>query len=118
VKLTDFKGNDAVEVLADIMLPVSTIVSDEGFKNLVHTKGTPIMKLVSYILKKFPDEVLDMYEPLTREKREEATPTKLIHLVMDIASDPELSSLFFSQEQTMEQTSSGSATESTEDGEV
>lgn len=118
MKLTDFKGNDAVEVLADIMLPVSTIVSDEEFQRRLKTKGTPIMQIVSYILKAHPDEVLDMYEPLTKEKREEATPTKLIQLVLDIANDPELSSLFFSQEQTGVSIPSGSATESTEDGEI
>lgn len=116
MKLTDFKGNEAVEVLADVMEPVSVIVSDKEFQTLIKTKGTPIMKVVSYILKNFSNEVLDMYEPLTKEKREEATPTKLIQLILDISNDPELSSLFTSQGQQEALTPSGSATENTEDG--
>lgn len=117
MKLTDFKGNEAVEVLADVMLPMSKIIGDEEFQKLAKTKGTPIMQVVSYILKNFSDEVLDMYEPLTREKKEEATPIKLIRLVLDIANDPDMSSLFISQGQIEALTPSGSATENTEDGE-
>lgn len=115
MKLTEFKGKDAVEVLADIMMPMSNIISDEEFKSLMKTKGTPIMRVVAFILKKHTDDVLDMYEPLTNEKREEATPTKLIQLVLDIANDEELRSLFFSQAQTEGLTPFGSAMENIEE---
>lgn len=116
MRLTDFKGNDAIEVLADVMMPISEIVSDGEFQRLIKTTGTPIIQIAVYILRNFPDEVLDIYEPLTKEKREEATPTKLIQLILDIMNDPELSSLFTSQGQKEALTPSGSVTENTEDG--
>ena len=115
MKLSDFTGDKAVEVLADIMIPASTIMADEGFKEMVK-KGTSYMNIAGYILKQHKSAVLDMYEPLMQESREKATPIKLIQLIMDIVQDPELSNLFTSQGQQETLTSSGSAMASTEDG--
>lgn len=114
MKISDFKGNEAIEILADIMMPISAIVNDDEFKSQI-AKREPLMNTVTYILKNHADDVLDMYEPLTKEKREEATPTKIIKLLVDIANDPDISGLFFSQGQTEDATSSGSAMESTEE---
>lgn len=115
MKLTDFKGTEAIDVLAKIITPISVIVNDAEFQRLIKTKGSPIMNVIKYILNTFPDEILDIYEPLTKEKREDATPIKLIQLLADIANDPELSALFFSQSQTEDLNASGSATENTEE---
>ena len=116
MKITDFKGVEAVDVLADIMMPVANIVSDEDFKAYIGAGDKTGMQIAVYILKNHQNDVLDMYEPLMKESKEEATPTKLIRLVLDIASDPDISSLFIMQGQSEALTPSGSATENTEDG--
>lgn len=116
MKLSDFKGEEAVEVLADIMAPASDIVADKEFQRMCATAGIPYMKIVAYILKEHKGAILDMYEPLMKEPKTEATPVKLIQLVMDIVQDPELSNLFFSQGQNEALKPSGSAMENTRDG--
>ena len=118
MRFSDFKGEEAVDVLADIMLPASDIITDEEFKKMCRTAGIPYIKLAGYILKEHKSAVLDMYEPLMREPKAEATPVKLVQLIMDIVQDPDLSNLFFSQGQSEALKSSGSAMESTEDGEI
>ena len=116
MKLSDFKGEEAIEILADIMEPASIIMGDEAVQRMLTQKGNSYMKVASYILKEYKKEILDMYEPLTKESRGEATPVKLIKVIVDILNDPELTSLFTSQGQEEALKSSGSATENTEDG--
>lgn len=115
MRLTDFKGEEAIDVLAEIMLPFSVIINDEEFQKRFKAKGVSRMETASYVLKEHKKEILDIYEPLTREKREEATPTKLIQLILDIINDPELRSLFISQGQQEALKTSGSVTENTKE---
>ncbi len=114
MRLTDFKGEEAIDVLAEIMLPFSVIINDEEFQKRFKA-NIPRLEMASFVLKEHKKEILDMYEPLTKESRNEATPTKLIQLILDIVNDPELRSLFTSQGQTEALRPSGSATENTEE---
>lgn len=116
MKLSDFRGEEAIEVLADIMEPASVIMSDPDVQRMMTHKGNSYIKIASYILREHPKDILNMYEPLTKESKEEATPPKLIRLILDIINDEELRSLFPSQGQDEALKSSGSATENTEDG--
>ena len=116
MKLSDFKGEKAIEVLADIMIPVSGIISDEEVKKMLTAKGIPYMQVVGYILKNHASKVLDMYEALMQEPKEKATPVKLTQMVIDIFADPELNSLFTSQSQDEALTPFGSVMANTEDG--
>lgn len=111
MRLSDFKGEDAIELLANIMEPASKILNDEKVKEL---KGQSYMDIAVYVLKNHKSEVLEVYNLLYDE---EATPIRLINMLLDILNDPELKSLFISQGQNEENPLSGSAMESTEDGE-
>lgn len=117
MKLSDFKGTDAIDVLADIMQPASEIISDPELKNMLSVKGTSYMAIAVYVLKNHKEVVLGIYETLTKEKKEEATPAKILQLLMDLIDDPELNQLFFSQGQQEALKSSGSVMANTEDGE-
>lgn len=114
MKLSDFKGDEAIEVLADIMEPAVAIITDPEIRKM--SEDSNRWQIAMYMLKEHKDSILDMYEPLTRESREEATIPKLARLAMDIVFDKELTSLFSSQSQDGALKSSGSATENTEDG--
>lgn len=116
MRLSDFKGEEAIEILAEIMEPASIIMGDPDVQRMLSQKGNSYLKIASFILKGHKKEILDMYEPLTKESRDEATPVKMIKLIMDIINDPEITSLFPSQSQDEALKSSGSAMENTEDG--
>lgn len=117
MRLEDFKGADAVELLADVMVPLSHIYSDDNIKKMWKEGKKTIAEVASYALKTHKVYVLDIYEAMTGEKRNKATPIKIIQLMLEISNDPELKDLFLMQGQENEpSTSSGSATENTEDG--
>lgn len=112
MKLSDIKGDEAFDVLADLIDPLTAIMSDaevdHAFKNL------PRLAFVKVLLKKHKKEITEILAILDRTPVEEyevslvALPVK----VMELLNDPELAELFQSQGQTV--TYSGSAMENTE----
>ena len=112
MRLSDFAGDEALELMADMIEPASKIINDPKTKEL---RGDKI-KLVQHILKGHKKETLKIYELLYKKKGKTATPVDLLNMVMDILGDPDLQSLFISQAQNMDEAHSGSATENTEDG--
>jgi hypothetical protein len=117
VKLSDFKGKEAVDVIAKIMVPAFHIMNDETMKDMWSKEHRTVVECCAYALKTHTQYVLDIYEALSKEKRNKATPPKIIALLLDIINDPDLRDLFSLQSQTGISTPSGSATENTEDGE-
>lgn len=117
MKLSEFKGDEALNVLAELMEPVTEIMGDQGVRSLAQTEGTPVIKVAHYVIKNHSENVFKIYEAMTKESRENATPQKLIKFILDIADDPELIDLFTTQGQNGALTSSGSAMENTEEGE-
>lgn len=115
MKLSDFKGEDAIDVLADLMQPAVAIATDESIQEAYQKKD--VGDLFSFIMKKYKTEVLNIYGILTKENPKEATPIKLLNMFSDIMQDEELKSLFFSQGQNPQDTHSGSVTENTEENE-
>ena len=112
MKLSDFKGDEALDVMADIIEPATNIINDKKTKELRSDRS----KLIQHILKKHKKDVLRVYEILYQDKGANATPISLVNMLLDILSDKELMSLFTMQGQNEEEERSGSATENTEDG--
>ena len=110
MKISDFKGDDALDFMAEIIEPASKIINDPKTKELRSNK----IEVAKHILKNHKKETLSIYELLYQDKGENATPVDLLKMVMDILTDQELLDLFIAQGQNEEQTSSGSATENTE----
>lgn len=116
MKLSDYKGEEALEVLADIIEPAAEIFSDkevvDGFKNPAKR-----LKAVSVALRKHKKPVIALLAALERKDPEEyevgvlTLPAKLL----EILNDKELLELFTSQAQTGDATSSASASESIEE---
>ena len=57
MKLSDYKNEDAIEVIADILEPLSVIFTDEEIKK---EKNKNRMKAVSMALKKYKKEVIQI----------------------------------------------------------
>lgn len=106
MKLSDYKGEDAIEVLADIIEPLAIILADNEIRELVQDKTTrtaPI-KLVKPALKNHKKEVLEILARIENVPVDEYAETVNVFTlpmqVLDFINDKNVQSLFTSQRQT------------------
>lgn len=122
MKTSDIRGEAALDVLADIMEPASKILGDNDFKETVKS-GTSnpqivwVFQIVRVLLKSHKHEVLEILAYLDGEDPATYSPSifEIPKKLMELMQDEDLMSLFISESQKEEETSSGSATETTED---
>lgn len=113
MRLSDIKGEAALDVLVNIIDPASEIMADAELERLVKAKATK-MEIVKTAIKNHKKAVIEILAALDGKDPKECKisvltlPAKLL----EILNDPELVSLFQPQGQT--QTSSGSAMVNTE----
>ena len=114
MKLSEIKGEHALEVLADIMDPVGEMVKDEGFKNVARSGDR--IATVKYLLKSHGKNVIKILALINGEdpKTYEPTLVQLPLMVMELFEDPDVIRLFGLQEQSTVSASSGPATENIE----
>ena len=119
MRLSDFKGEAALDALADMMEPLTTILLDEEIQKLAKNNAAPI-SYVKPMLKNCKNEVIAILAILdcktVEEYKANMTLLSLPKQVLDLVMDPEVQSLFHSQEQTavIALASSGPAMENTE----
>lgn len=110
MKLSDIKGPEALELLADLIEPAAAIMADPEAK--VQFEKSPF-KFVKFAIKQHRDEVMEILAILSGESVEEFSANVNIltvpKLLLDLINDEELMELFGSQGQTGDATSSGSA---------
>lgn len=120
MRLSEFKGEDAIDVLADIIEPVSEIVGDEEIKKAISGEGnkTKIASIVKLALKKHTHAVLEVLARCENKSYEEYVETVSVFTLplkaLEIFNDKELVSFFQSQLGMKTDESSGSATENIE----
>lgn len=115
-RLADITGDEAMDVLADIIDPASEIAIDEKFMNLARS-GQKI-KAVEYVIREHKKSILTIMAILEGEDPASYSPSivRLPVILLEFLNDPDLQLLFPSQDPV---TSSGSAMENTEEvGEV
>ena len=110
MKLSDIKGEKALDIIADLIDPISLIVQDKGFKKVIDN-GTQL-DVVKYILKNHGKEILIVLALINEKDPKTYAPSlvELPRLVLDLINDPDVMSLFKSQSQTEPLASSGSVT--------
>jgi len=117
MKLSEYKGEQALDMLADLIEPAAAIMADKEIATLVKS-GAPQIKIIKPAIKNHKPEVIEILAILDGEDPAEyAEKVNLFTLpfkLLEILNDPDLMGLFTSQGQKKEETSSGSATESTE----
>lgn len=121
MKLSDVKGEKALDMLADLIDPASEIMADKEIKAVFQTRGKkgaekpPKMRAVKLALKKHKGAVMEILAAL--EGKDPDTYAKEVNILtlpmklLDILNDKELMGLFTSQGQSPE--AFGSATENT-----
>jgi len=112
MKLSDYKGEDAIELLADIIEPAIDIISDDAIRDAVRANKTR-MELIKLVLKGHKKEILEIMaridgeDPATYQPNVFVLPMRLIELL----NDSDLMELFRSQTRIESDASSGSAME-------
>lgn len=109
MKLSEFKDEKAVEVVAKLLVPIGNIVKN---RDNAKARGGTHLEFASAILANNPADVKDMLAILNDKDPAEyhCTAATVIFDVMNMLADEELLQLFGLQRQT--QTSSTSASES------
>lgn len=116
MKLSEYKGDDALELLADILEPASEIIGDEEIKKLWAGKA-PMLKIVRVALKEHKAAVKEILARLDGENPEtyEVGVLTLPAKMLQILNDKELLSVFQLQAQNLVEDGFGSAMENTEE---
>ena len=110
-KLSEYRDEEALDLLADILDPITEIIGDKELMNTFRKKSR--MEGVSYMIKNHKKALIRCMAAM------EGVPLKDYHCnivslpkdVLEILNDKELLAFFKSQSQQMEEESSGSATE-------
>jgi hypothetical protein len=115
MKLSDIKGETALDALADLIEPAAEIMTDEQFVKCIRNNNR--VKAVKIVLKNHKQAIITIMAVLDGKKPEEyevnilTLPAKLL----EVLNDPDVMNLFQLQGTV---TSSGSAMENTEDEEM
>lgn len=112
-KLSEYKGEEALDILADLLEPAIEVFADKDFARLIQAKQIP--KAVKVALKNHKSAVLDIMAILDGADRKTYAPGVFVLPVklIEILNDPDMMSLFRSAGETAE-TMSASASENTE----
>ena len=110
MKLSDYKNEEAIDVLADVMGPVVIIANDLEFQKRWNS-GKPIVYALQYALKNYKKEVVQLVATLHREDPEtyEFTIPTLLTDLIELINDPLIQAVFPVQGQNIGSESSGSA---------
>ena len=111
MRLSEFKKEKAIEVVANLLIPIGNIVANPANEE---AKDGGVLKFASEMLKNNTKDAMEILAILADEPVESYTCTGVTVLkdMLTVLSDPDLLELFGLQSQT--QTSAGSALTSSE----
>lgn len=120
MKLSDYKGEDALDLIADILEPSMEIIGDPEIKETARSKDKNLMQIVKIILKKHKKSILEIMARIDGEDPDEYNPTffELPKKILELLNDESLIDLFTSQGQKEVVPLSGSATVISEEAET
>lgn len=116
MKISDFKGKNAIEFIGDIIEPVSKIFSDEIVRGFFSKNADNKSAIAKHICKEYATETIEVLAAMQGVTPEEyeGNPFTIMMQIFEIMNDPDLMSVFISPEQKTEKKSSGSVTANTE----
>lgn len=123
MRLSEIKGTDAIDVIADIIDPVTVILADKEIQEAIETKK-PYLLIAKTILKNQKEAILEVLAVLHKENPKEFKPSlielpiMLVQLVQDVMNNKELVDLFQLQGVKTASVSSFPAMQNTEGAET
>lgn len=114
MKISEIKGERALDLLAEMMDPITEILADKELKRIA-ANGTRI-QLIKKILKDHKKSMITILALLDDQDPETYEPTlpEIPAKIMQVLNDPAFKSFFTSQGQSKDEASSGSAMENIE----
>lgn len=111
--LAEIKGDDALELIADLLEPATEIMSDEKVKNAFYSKNSAAA--IKVAIKEHKDAVIVILAALNECDAKDYKPSvaQIIKDALQIVNDKALLDLFTLPNQTLEEDTSGSASENT-----
>ena len=118
-KLADYKGEEAIELWADLLDSFVEIVGDKKIADMIRAKKPPLI-LAKEIIKTYAKQVEQILLRIDPEPLNGLNiVVRFTELLTEIGSDPTMQSFFgLSAEAKKEEKSSGSATENIEENET
>lgn len=119
LKLSEIKGDNAIDVIADILDPVAVMLADKEVEKTIKSK-VPVIVKAQVILKRQKKAILEILAILNQVDPKEFNPSlielpvMLMSVIQDIEAHPELKILFQSQGQMTTSVSSGAVMEPTQ----
>lgn len=93
-KLSDYKGDEAIELWGDLLDPIMRLLADDEVQK-INKSGKPKMMIAQEILKKHPAEVASILQRIDPEPINGLTVvSRFVGLLTDISTLPELQSFF------------------------
>ena len=119
MKISEFKNEEAIELLADIIEPTAAILGDAEIRKLmISVKNGKITKIkaIANALRLHKKEIIEILARLDGQdpKKYSCNVITIPQKILEIINDEELADFFGLQVQMMESESSGLATETTE----
>lgn len=116
MKIDNLYREDAIDLLADVLESATAIMQDEEFAKLAKS-GATYMELALHALRKHKKETIDLVCVINGEDKEtwNFTVWDVVNTFGEIMDNPNLSKVFGFQGQNVEQDSSGSVTETTQE---
>ena len=113
-KLSDYKDDEAIELWADLLDPLASILGDEKIQKIVKS-GKSKMVIAKEILTSHKKEALEIMLRIDPEPIDGLNIVlRLVGILTDIGQNEEIKSFFgFAEQAKMEKGSSGSVTENT-----
>lgn len=113
-KLSEYENEEALNLLAEIIEPISSIFSDKEF---VDSFKDSKLSAIKYVLKVHPKDVISILASLNGVPVEEykCNAVTLPVMLMQVLNDKELLDFFKSQGLKMDEESFGSAMENTKE---
>lgn len=94
-KLSEIKGEEALDVLAEILVPITEIASDEEVKAGFEEN---VARCVSIALKKYKKEIIEIFATINgksvEDTLEEIDILSLPTYIVEVLNEPAIQSLF------------------------
>lgn len=112
MKLSDYTNENALDLLADLLDPVSEIMTDDELRKIV-LKKSDTMTIAKYVLKNKQKAVIAILARMNDKTPETYTATlpEMFAQLLDVLNDKTMIDFFASQAQQIKSASSGPVTE-------
>ena len=106
MKLSEIKGDRALDVVADLIEPLAKISEDTVLRQLLSSTDVNKVKIVTSLIKNHKPEIIEILAIIEGEDvetfKDKMTLITLPKAILDIVNDKEVMNLFISQVQSEE----------------